>query len=99
MAYIALNTGINQEKGVSYTSTTATSADWGDVPADSYFYDFGTDLPYYKNASNTVISVFSSGDYIEKSVGSTYTTNNLLTLTQAEYDALTPDANTIYFIV
>lgn len=41
----------------------------------------------------------TTSNYIEKSVGSTYTTNNLLTLTQAEYDALTPDANTIYFIV
>jgi len=41
----------------------------------------------------------STPNYIEKSVGSTYTTNNLLTVTQAEYDALTPDVNTIYFIV
>lgn len=37
---------------------------------------------------------------IDKSVGSTYTTNAILTLTQAEYDAIvTKDANTLYFIV
>jgi len=36
---------------------------------------------------------------IDKNVGTTYTTNALNTVTQAEYDAITPDANTIYFIV
>lgn len=36
---------------------------------------------------------------ISKNVGTTYTTNALNTVTQAEYDALTPDATTIYFIV
>ena len=39
-------------------------------------------------------------DKISKNIGATYTTNNLTTVTQAEYDAIgTPDANTIYFIV
>jgi len=36
---------------------------------------------------------------INKNVGTTYTTNALTTVTQAEYDGLTPDASTIYFIV
>lgn len=37
---------------------------------------------------------------IAKSVGSTYTTNSILTLTQAEYDAIgTKDPNTLYFII
>lgn len=37
---------------------------------------------------------------ISKNVGTTYTTNALTTVTQAEYDAIpTHDANTIYFIV
>jgi hypothetical protein len=37
---------------------------------------------------------------IDKSVGSTYTTNSILTLTQAEYDAIgSKDANTLYFII
>ena len=61
MAYTLLNTGINQEKGITYSATTATSADWGSVPINSYFYDFGTDLPYYKNASDDIISIFEEG--------------------------------------
>lgn len=37
---------------------------------------------------------------IAKSVGATYTTNSILTLTQAEYDAIgTKDPNTLYFII
>lgn len=36
---------------------------------------------------------------ISKSEGPTYTTNAIVTLTQAEYDAITPDTNTLYFIV
>ena len=45
------------------------------------------------------VGTTSNTSFIEKSIGSTYTTNNLLTVTQAEYNALTPDANTLYFIV
>ena len=37
---------------------------------------------------------------IDKNTGTTYNTNNLTTVTQAEYDAITtPDVDTIYFIV
>lgn len=36
---------------------------------------------------------------ISKNVGTTYTTNALTTVTQSEYDGLTPDASTIYFII
>jgi len=57
------------------------------------------------------ITDFSDADYataaqgitadnsIQKNIGATYTTNALTAVTQAEYDALTPDATTIYFIV
>ena len=38
-------------------------------------------------------------DKISKHVGATYTTNAIQTVTQAEYDALTPDASTLYFII
>lgn len=39
-------------------------------------------------------------DKISKSIGPTYTTNAIITLTQAEYDALeSPNPNTLYFIV
>ena len=41
-----------------------------------------------------------SPNFIEKSVGPTYTTNSLITVTQAEYDAIiTKDDTKIYFIV
>jgi hypothetical protein len=40
-----------------------------------------------------------SPNFIEKSVGPTYTTNAILTVTQAEYDALTPDPTTLYVIL
>jgi len=36
---------------------------------------------------------------ISKNVGTTYTTNALTTVTQSEYDSLTPDSATIYFII
>ena len=36
---------------------------------------------------------------LAKAVGSTYTVNALLAVTQAEYDALTPSSTTLYFIV
>ena len=36
---------------------------------------------------------------ISKNVGTTYTTGALASVTQAEYDALTPDSATIYFII
>ena len=44
---------------------------------------------------------FSNGttNLIGKSTGTTYNVYNLSAVTQAEYNALTPDADTIYFIV
>ena len=48
----------------------------------------------------TVDAVNSGLDYkISKNLGATYTTNALSSVTQAEYDALTPVASTVYFIV
>ena len=95
MAYTVLNTGINQEKGVSYTATTDTSADWGSVGNDIYFYDFASDLPYYKNANGTVVSL------VKKTVTETSTatltvdsnTTNISEIT-AQAEALTIGAPT-----
>ena len=48
----------------------------------------------------TVDAVNTGLDYkISKNLGATYTTNALSSVTQAEYDALTPVATTVYFIV
>jgi len=52
------------------------------------------------NASNISTNVTAISNRIEKNVGTTYTTNALTTVTQAEYDAIdTPDSSTIYFII
>jgi hypothetical protein len=61
----------------------------------------------YSNAINGVQPYYSQAETdalvnnvaILKSVGATYTTNAILTVTQAEYDALTPNASTLYFII
>ena len=57
MAYTLLSTGIIPEKGVNYTATTDTSADWASVANDIYFYDFASDLPYYKNTNGTIVAI------------------------------------------
>ena len=51
------------------------------------------------NDSGVVRVGTTVSNFLEKNTGTTYNTNNLMTVTQAEYDALTPDADTIYFIV
>ena len=52
------------------------------------------------NTSNIATNVTAISNRIEKNIGTTYTTNALTTVTQAEYDAIdTPDATTIYFII
>ena len=52
------------------------------------------------NTSNIATNVTAISNRFEKNIGTTYTTNALTTLTQAEYDAIdTPDATTIYFII
>lgn len=52
--------------------------------------------PYYSQAETDALV---DSVAILKSVGPTYTTNAILTVTQAEYDALTPDATTLYVIL
>lgn len=57
-----------------------------------------------KRVNNIYRKVFSAGgvslieNKIDKFTGDTYTANSISVVTQAEYDALTPNANTIYFI-
>lgn len=61
MAITIVNNGLNQEKGVTYSAITDSSIDWTGITNNTYFYDKNTDLPYYKNASGTVISLFEEG--------------------------------------
>lgn len=52
------------------------------------------------NTSAIATNVTAIANRIEKNIATTYTTNALTTVTQAEYDAIdTPDATTIYFII
>ena len=57
------------------------------------------DIDALYTAVKGYIDVSSGGDAIQKSNGTTYNVHNLSAVTQAEYDALTPDADTIYFII
>jgi hypothetical protein len=61
-----------------------------------YHNDTRGDARYYTKSQVDT----SLGTKISKSVGPTYTTNEIITLTQAEYDAIgTPNATTLYFII
>lgn len=72
----------------------------------------GSDLPFKSITAGTGITLTSAANELQisstggsdntkldKSVGTTYDINALSAVTQAEYDALTPSATTIYFIV
>lgn len=53
--------GITQSKGIDYTWTTDVIGDATSVPISTYFYNFGDGLPYYKDGTGTVLSLFSAG--------------------------------------
>jgi hypothetical protein len=60
MAYIILDLGYTASAGIQYTATTDTSADWGDVDNETYFFDKETELVYFKDASGNVGSIYTS---------------------------------------
>ena len=74
MAKYDINFTPNPEKGISYTVITDDSNDWNDVPSNTYFYDKDTNLPYYKNSDDDILSVFSTGG----SVSTIYSANDTL---------------------
>ncbi len=61
MAVTTVTSGLNQVKGINYTVITDSFSDWSSLSNDVYFYDKATSLPYYKNASGTVVSIFEEG--------------------------------------
>ena len=46
--------------GVNYTVTTASSADWAAVSNSTYFYDLTDKIVRYKNASGSILEIFTS---------------------------------------
>ena len=61
MAINNVTTNTKPEKGITYSAITDSSVDWTGVTNSTYFYDKATDLPYYKNSSGTVVSLFEEG--------------------------------------
>lgn len=58
MAVVAVTT--TMAGAINYTYVTDTSADWAAVPNSTYFYDKADKLVHFKNASGTVLEVFSA---------------------------------------
>lgn len=72
MSVTIINSGLRQEKGITYSEITDSSADWDDVTDGAYFYDIATDLPYYKSSAGLILSLFSEANTI-------YTADGVLT--------------------
>ena len=55
--------GLSLGIGIEYSWTVQQLSESGEVPDDTYFYDFTTKLVYYKNASGVTLEIFgeSSG--------------------------------------
>tara|TARA_R100000951_G_scaffold101974_1_gene93857 strand:+ start:1044 stop:2300 length:1257 start_codon:yes stop_codon:yes gene_type:complete len=80
------------------TNQSASVAMSGDVTIDN------TGATTVGTINSVAVATVTSGaslgtTSIQKNVGTTYTTNAITAVTQAEYDALTPVATTIYFII
>jgi len=58
MAVQDINFNPKPEKGISYSKITDNNGDWGSVPNSTYFYDKATSLPYYKDSTGAVLSVY-----------------------------------------
>ena len=92
MSYTTLNLGYTASAGIQYTGTTDTSADWIDVPNETYFFDKETELVYFKDASGNVIAIFESGTSVN-----IYNTSDSLTgdrVVDLNGNTLTFDATT-----
>jgi len=72
MAVNNFNGGYLPSLGIKYTATTDDFTDWASVPNDTYFYDFQSELPYYKNGAGDIIGIFEpTGTGTLSSVGLT----------------------------
>ena len=79
MAINNVTTNTKPEKGITYSVITDSSSDWPSVGNDVYFYDKATSLPYYKNSSGTVVSLFEEGGGTDTFVtGGTYSGSTII---------------------
>ena len=56
--------------GVKYTVQTDSSADWGSVSNDTYFYDLTDEKVYYKDALGDVVETYNKTELNVRSVAS-----------------------------
>ena len=71
MAYTLLNIGYTPNAGYNYTATTDTSADWGSVPNDTFFFNKSDKQVYYKNANGFVVIPSTGGELgVSKNISS-----------------------------
>jgi hypothetical protein len=89
--YVSGSEFIGNLKG---NASTATTASYALTASNAPNYTLSTTF----NAFSSSISS-SVDNKIAKDTGTTYNTYAIKSVTQAEYDALTPDANTLYFII
>lgn len=83
--------GIGDTTGANYQTSILTRTRTQNT--DFYFEDEG-------GSKSIATREWTDDNKLSKSSGSTYTTNAILTVTQAEYDAIvTKDPTTLYFIV
>jgi hypothetical protein len=80
------------------TATSVTSSFQGNLQGSASYSNQSLSSSYALTASLSITSSFTT-TAIAKSVGATYTVNAVLAVTQAEYNALTPSATTLYFII
>jgi hypothetical protein len=60
MAYTPLNLGYTPTAGLKYTATVDSSADFGLVPNNTYFFNKGDEEVYYKDNAGTVLVIFGT---------------------------------------
>jgi len=111
MSFSAAGSYITSSDNNNLTLGTASTRFIISNTSDTFFFDGNTvkkGIQYAADYSNSFTNESlvtkryvdnSVTGLIKKDTGTTYNVHNLKAVTQAEYNALTPDADTVYFIV
>jgi hypothetical protein len=54
----------NPQTGIQFTKVTDNSSDWATVSNNTYFYDKGSNLCYFKDSTGSVRSLFDLSGYV-----------------------------------